>query len=363
MTATTKLLIPIWTRTGRFTSKVFHVATEVPLLSRDEAPVVLTWTGIDLYRIENRVTKRHDYRLYDGVLWAYAGSRKDYDEKELQQLAYRALGSGMLQMPAFANATTPAQQTQIDDIGSDTLIESRIRAVAPEFDRRVIVIENEVWLRSYGPLLRSMWNDHILRNPRLVHTTGREDIIVPDRQIFAFPAAERVRIEEFMAECYGNRARIVGAPVEVVGEWPRHENDEIIDLTTERAIWHFLWEARFYGVDQSIYNTKSYDPHLGVRIADLVIRGREALQSRWPGIDLDKVPTTHAMLAPHLYGRKLPDASGLIPLLTEIINIPPEVFGENLNRNWTMVLRRAQEKEMEQELSQEGIEALEGLVL
>lgn len=333
---TKRMEVPIWMQPYRYHAELAWVSLDVPDVSSSDAPEVMRWSGQDDYRLGGPAREVFSYRSYANQLWMPLRLSGDIVENVLKL--------GMLQMPVVSNAKRPLSERRVENLDTDHA-KGMILASAPDLRDRVIMVDGSPWVRSHGPMLRSLWQDHRSVRPRLVHVVGREDVVDPDRNALIFPAWQRDEVDRVVSASYGRPADIVGNMVEILGDVPTGDTgNDILHLSIERSVWHFLWEARFMGGRQSSYGDRLYGDDVGARTSELVVEAREILGGRWPDIDMSRPPTSHAGLSPHLHGRTVKDASELLPLLEAITDNAKDAMPSHVRRNWGAIVDWAHDR-------------------
>lgn len=320
------------------------VATEVRVRSVNEsdAPLTIEWFGEDMDRKGNQCgSGAYPYRLHEGMLWMPAlGYRAPSIDEVVMHMTGEAvssellymLESGLVQFPWIRRPEVAERTDRI--LGGD---DPAIRAVAPELADRLLLVDDTLWMRTNGPVLRMNRLGIDLtriyygsRNGRDVETMGVYDCTELSALMDSEQTDPHFAVAYGWSRCYARRgtrmhSRLPASTLAMV-------RDAVLDKTAERALWGYLWLARRFGSDAT--------PDM----VEVVLMVRQALDERWPGRPLDFMPTTYASRAPHLYARELPDAEPLLPVLSSIVRVADEHLPAWVASAFRLVLSQLDER-------------------
>lgn len=349
MPTSISLTIPVWMppAPGKRGLAAALADVAVPVLEGKDAPVVAR-----SFHEVDRVVVPVDHRLHDGRLLIPAGrvhqrapaGRARRIDRTVEDLEWvvglmrrRRLPEGLSDErfvladlhDAFQPERDRYQLHPIQGIRSLDEAPPRERGVLEEeirgIEQHVVVIDGAIWRRSEGPFLLEGGSSAL--GPIMVHSE-REIPRTARSMPLRFDGLRADEAERQIQDVYGG-VRIEGIRPEALVPLP--PNQRMDRVAIEFAVWHFLWMARWQGMQA----TRS--------VADAVVMARQAIDARWPEVEIDFFPKTVDAMARHVVRREMPPADDLLPVLGAIVSIGEGHFFDEDVRSWRLALLRAQE--------------------
>jgi len=318
------------------------VDVDVPVLSEQDAPIVAEW---------NDQGKIHSYRFHAGGLWMPmlpdqvvvpddlllfakgALRKKDVDHKFRQSIRRHASLTCGLHASGYSSYRADYKTAIWNEVKETKAMEASKR-----LDERVVIVGDEVWTRSTGPVIQK----DPVSGAIVIERSRKYDYLIYNRAMVfsAFRADEA--LETLRSPGKNDEFPIPEVRIESEAMIP---DGEVLSESAEWALWSFLWEARTNRVQDS---DKGY--------LETVIEVRNALINRW-GDALELYPKFIPFLARHLPFATLPAPDDLIPALEMVMEHAVSRRGcwlasrmnTDLIRNWAA--------------RQDGLEALTGMEL
>lgn len=316
---TARIVVPLqWSKSSNSPFDEMLVNVDVPVVGREEAPVVAEmrmpgWSqsyrlygdGLWTPLLPDRICRQDDLQMLKGRILAPTFSRYGLGEEAERLLRGIKERSGLISK-AHLTGYSPYKgewgEKDWTEIENEECVE-----VARAMDRRLLLVDDEVWVRCTGPVVQ----------PAFGHHWKLKEFQVVDRRLTANTVhGNAMMVSAFDREAMASLLDLapVGARIEDAeglvfecDDVARTLAKETIHESAEWSLWSFLWSQRLDRLSAS-------------SSAEAMVMARDALSARW-GDRANFTASQVHRVGRHLPGQFISDSTDLLPALEAIEGI------------------------------------------